>query len=81
MATKKVGVYKKYHGTVPKNPSGQPLPKSQWPKVRCRWEPVQQEFPQQKGGRGVRGNQAVGRQEWQRRSAAGHSAAGVCEGA
>jgi integrase len=34
MATKKVGIYRKYHGEVPKNPSGQPLPKSQWPKKR-----------------------------------------------
>jgi integrase len=34
MATKKVGLYRKYHGEVPKNPSGQPLPKSQWPKKR-----------------------------------------------
>jgi len=34
MATKKVGIYRKYHAGVPKDPSGQPLPKSPWPKKR-----------------------------------------------
>jgi len=34
MATKKVGIYRKWHGPVPLDDSGQPLPKSQWPKNR-----------------------------------------------
>ena len=38
MATEKVGVYRKYHGPVPQDQSGQPLPKSEWPKKRAfRW--------------------------------------------
>ena len=38
MATTKVGIYRKYHGEVPTNASGQPLPRSQWPKKRpFRW--------------------------------------------
>ena len=35
MATEKVGVYRKYHGAVPVDESGLPLPKSEWP----RWRP------------------------------------------
>ena len=34
MATTKVGIYRKYHGPIPKDSSGQPLPKSQWAKKR-----------------------------------------------
>jgi integrase len=34
MATTKVGIYRKYHGAIPKDSSGRPLPKSQWPKRR-----------------------------------------------
>jgi len=38
MATEKVGVYRKYHEPIPKDQSGQPLPKSQWLKKRAfRW--------------------------------------------
>ena len=38
MATEKVGVYRKYHGPVPKDKLGRPLPKSEWPKKRAfRW--------------------------------------------
>ena len=38
MATEKVGIYRKYHGKIPTNKSGQPLPKSEWPKKRAfRW--------------------------------------------
>ncbi len=38
MATEKVGVYRKYHGPVPTNGSGRPLPRCEWPKKRaCRW--------------------------------------------
>jgi len=38
MATEKVGVYRKYYGTVPKDKNGDPLPKSKWPKKRNhRW--------------------------------------------
>ncbi len=38
MATHKVGVYRKYHGPVPKDGSGRPLPKGEWPKKRAhRW--------------------------------------------
>ncbi|MHC4436946.1 MAG: tyrosine-type recombinase/integrase [Planctomycetota bacterium] len=38
MATEKVGIYRKYHGKIPKDKSGQPLPKSDWPKKRAfRW--------------------------------------------
>ena len=38
MATEKVGIYRKYHGPVPKTKSGRPLPKSDWPKKRSfRW--------------------------------------------
>ena len=35
MATKKVGLYRKYHGVIPTDESGRPLPKSQWPKKRA----------------------------------------------
>ena len=35
MATEKVGVYRKYHGTVPTDKVGIPLPKSEWPPVPC----------------------------------------------
>lgn len=38
MATEKVGVYRKYHGAVPVDESGMPLPKSEWPRLRpFRW--------------------------------------------
>ena len=38
MATEKVGIYRKYHGPIPKDKSGQPLPKNDWPKKRAfRW--------------------------------------------
>lgn len=34
MATEKVGIYRKYHGRVPIDKSGRPLPKSEWPRAR-----------------------------------------------
>jgi len=34
MATEKVGVCRKYHGPVPTDKSGNPLPKSEWPRIR-----------------------------------------------
>jgi len=34
MATTKVGVYRKYHGPIPTDSSGQPLPKAEWLKKR-----------------------------------------------
>ena len=42
MANKKVGVYRKYLEAVPVDLSGQPIPKSDWPKKRsfcwaARW--------------------------------------------
>lgn len=38
MATEKVGVYRKYHGAVPIDKLGQPLPKSEWSRERpFRW--------------------------------------------
>ena len=38
MATEKVSIYRKYHGKIPIDKYGQPLPKSQWPKKRLfRW--------------------------------------------
>lgn len=38
MATEKVGVYRKYHGPIPTDRTGKPLPKSEWPKKRAfRW--------------------------------------------
>lgn len=38
MATEKVGVYRKYHGDIPIDTDGDPLPKDEWPKKRpCRW--------------------------------------------
>ena len=38
MATEKVGIYRKYHGKIPTDKSGQPLSKSEWPKKRAfRW--------------------------------------------
>ena len=38
MATEKVGVYRKYHGKVPLDDDGNPLPKSRWPERRLfRW--------------------------------------------
>jgi integrase len=38
MATEKVGVYRKWLGTVPKDANGEPLPRSRWPrKRRHRW--------------------------------------------
>jgi integrase len=42
MATEKVGIYRKYHGKVPRDDSGRPLPRSEWPKKRlfswvARW--------------------------------------------
>jgi integrase len=35
MATEKVGVYRNYHGAVPRDSSGKMLPKSQWPRRRA----------------------------------------------
>jgi len=35
MATEKVGIYRNYYGPVPRDSSGKPLPKSQWPKKRA----------------------------------------------
>jgi len=38
MATEKVGVYRKYHGAVPVNELGAPLPNCEWPRLRLfRW--------------------------------------------
>lgn len=38
MATEEVGVCRKYHGGLPTDPSGKPLPRSEWPKCRpFRW--------------------------------------------
>ena len=38
MATEKVGVYRKYHGKVPTDKSGRPLPTDEWPRKRpFRW--------------------------------------------
>ncbi len=38
MATEKVGIHRKYHGTVPINKSGIPVPKTEWPRKRpFRW--------------------------------------------
>jgi integrase len=38
MATEKVGIYRKYHGPIPKDKSGQLVPKNDWPKKRAfRW--------------------------------------------
>ena len=38
MATEKVGVYRKYHGPIPRDKSGKPLPKSEWQRKRAfRW--------------------------------------------
>lgn len=42
MATEKVGVYRKWYGPVPTGKSGNPLPKSEWPRTRsfswtARW--------------------------------------------
>jgi len=38
MATEKVGVYKKWHGAVPTDDDGKPLPKDEWPRKRpFRW--------------------------------------------
>ena len=34
MATEKVGIYRKYYGTIPADKSGNPLPKSEWPRER-----------------------------------------------
>ena len=34
MGTTKVGIYRSYHGPVPVDETGQPLPKSEWPKKR-----------------------------------------------
>ena len=30
MAIEKVGVYRKYHGSVPRDESGQPVPQHEW---------------------------------------------------
>ncbi|MHC4789278.1 MAG: tyrosine-type recombinase/integrase [Planctomycetota bacterium] len=35
MATREVGIYRKYHGPIPTDRSGQPVPRSQWPKRRA----------------------------------------------
>ena len=38
MAIVKVGLYRKYHGKIPKDEHGQPLPRSEWPRKRAfRW--------------------------------------------
>ena len=38
MATEKVTIYRKYHGAVPKDEQGRPLPKKEWPRKRpFRW--------------------------------------------
>jgi hypothetical protein len=38
MATTKVGVFRKWHGRVPKDEHGKPLPKSEWSRLRSfRW--------------------------------------------
>jgi hypothetical protein len=38
MATEKVGIYRKYHGVVPVNELGVPMPASEWPRLRpFRW--------------------------------------------
>ena len=38
MATEKAGVYRKYHGPIPTDRTGRPLPKSEWPRKRpFRW--------------------------------------------
>jgi integrase len=38
MAIEKIGIYRKYHGAVPTDESGKPLPQSEWPKKRAfRW--------------------------------------------
>jgi integrase len=38
MATEKVGIYRKYHGPIPTDRTGKPLPKSEWPRKRAfRW--------------------------------------------
>jgi integrase len=38
MATEKVGIYRKYHGPVPRDSSGQPLPRNEWSRKRAfRW--------------------------------------------
>lgn len=34
MATTKTGVYRKYHGRIPTDSSGEPVPKAEWPKRR-----------------------------------------------
>ena len=34
MATEKVGIYRKYYGTIPADKSGNPLPKREWPRER-----------------------------------------------
>ena len=34
MATEKIGVYRKWHGPVPTDKSGNPLPKSEWLRTR-----------------------------------------------
>ena len=34
MATEKVGVYRKWHGSVPVDKSGEPVPKREWPRLR-----------------------------------------------
>lgn len=35
MATTKVGIYRSYHGPIPIDSSGRPLPESEWPKKRA----------------------------------------------
>lgn len=38
MATERVSVYRKYHGPVPRDEQGRPLPREQWPRRRpFRW--------------------------------------------
>ena len=38
MATSRVGVFRKWHGKIPTDENGKPLPKSEWPRKRpYRW--------------------------------------------
>ena len=65
MATEKGKcVYRKYHGAVPTDKSGNPLPKSEWPRERpyrwaVRWfgsegKRFSKSFENRKGGRAIR---------------------------
>lgn len=38
MPTEKAGIYRKYHGSIPTDRKGKPLPKNEWPRKRAfRW--------------------------------------------